>query len=402
MKKLLNTLLSVGMVITLLITTLLCLPVYADSLNHSDQVINMEISTFNEDLPTFQKAGEIAFGVFHSILVDDIQSVDSKYEGITENYAGSVIDNDGKLILYFSGEPTVLSSLKSEFSNAGVKKDDVQFVNVEYSYNELKEQQNAMWLIRNQAINEDSVLYEWARKIKSVAVNPENNCVDVLVNNFETSDFLLCEKYFSIYSYKVKTIEGTGEIREELTVYPGQGIGTGGSLGFRCKINNVAGFMTAVHTASYYGIVVNSGNTQLGTITKGAYDGKADFAFVETTSSTSVSLSTNTSPAYTLHSTNYVVALPANYTVYLAGVNSSSARSGQVIYNDYAISSGTEWLLCSYSASGGDSGGVIFANVNGDYCVYGIHDGDVNYNGGIAKYATKLNTMRKYYTVTLY
>lgn len=47
-------------------------------------------------------------------------------------------------------------------------------------------------------------------------------------------------------------------------------------------------------------------------------------------------------------------------------------------------------MICSYSSSGGDSGGCIFAVVNGENRVVGIHDGSIGQN----KYGTKFTAMK--------
>jgi len=390
MKKLSNMLVALGMAI--LISMLSISPVYAIDfhLKGEDGLINIV------DIDTCQQAGDIAFNKLNDILAYDMQATRSQYNRVRDNYAGSIIDDEGKLIVYISSELSILDPLRDELSSTGVNDDDIKFVQVQYSYEDLEVQQSDMWRIRNVAMESKSNLGEWARKIISVAINPEHNCISVLVNNFGDSDYLLCERHFRDYSYEVEITTASGEIHEEVTLKPGQGISTGGSLGFRCELNGIAGFVTAVHTASWSTLPkLVDGSTEYGQITAGVYDGKADFCYVEITNSNyAVSLTTNTSPSYTLHASHYVVSLPTNYTVYMAGTNSSSVRTGKVLYYNYAISSGTEWLLCDYSSAGGDSGGCIFANVNGDYVIVGIHDGTT----GTGKYGTKLTTMKGYYS----
>lgn len=390
MKKSSNMLVALGMAI--LIAVLSISPVYAIDfhLKGEDGLINIA------DIDTCQQAGDIAFNKLNAILADDMQANRFLYNRVRDNYAGSIIDDEGKLIVYISSELSILDPLRDELSSTGVIDDDIKFVQVQYSYEDLEAQQSDMWRIRNVAMESESNFGEWAGKIISVAINPEHNCISVLANNFGDSDYLLCERYFGDYSYEVEITTASGEIHEEVTLKPGQGISTGGSLGFRCKLNGIAGFVTAVHTASWSTLPkLIDGSTEYGQITAGVYDGKADFCFAKITNSNyTVSLTTNTSPSYTLHASNYVVSLPTNYTVYMAGTTSSSVRTGKVLYYNYAISSGTQWLLCDYSSAGGDSGGCIFANVNGDYVVVGIHNGVT----GTGKYGTKLTTMKGYYS----
>ena len=51
-----------------------------------------------------------------------------------------------------------------------------------------------------------------------------------------------------------------------------------------------------------------------------------------------VSTTTNTTEAYTLHETHYVVSLPVGYDVYMAGKMDDDTREGKVYRYDYTIS----------------------------------------------------------------
>lgn len=378
------------------------IPVHAESSNNANQYEMAEVNINKEEMLSNQKAGEIAFGFLAETLTNDSKLRNSKYDGIVDNYAGSMIDSEGKLVVYLADSIPEVPLLNAELAMSGLK-ESIQYVKVNYSYTELKEFQNNMWLIRNDALEIDGELMEWASKMISVAIDPEKNSVTVFENGFNALDYLLCETYFGNYPYNIETTSGTGEIQEQLSMKPGQAISVVGggsmSIGFRCIIDGVSGFITSVHTSEYAGFEINSGTTKIGEVTKGIYDGKADFAFVELGSGHSVSLTTNTQPSFTLHDTNYVVALPKNYTVYLAGQKSTTARAGTVLYNDYAISKGTEWLVCDYQNQSGDSGGVVFALVNGDYCVYAVHNGAVSIGNDTATYATKFGTIAGYYSI---
>jgi hypothetical protein len=375
------------------------LSVYASQNIDKDQEVRIE-----ENL-SLKQVGEIAFDVINAVLVEDDLAKEHKYQKFKDNYAGSKIDDQGKLVVYVSQKGPALDALKDELSCNNVNSDDVQFIEVRYSYSELKKQQISMWNFRNKTLEGEGILKEWADKIVSMPVDPSYNCVLILVNDFVPSDYSLCKEYFGEYSYRIESVAGNGEIIEEITtIKPGQSISTGGSMGFRCKLDGVEGFVTAIHTASYSGInPISVGGTNIGAITDCKYDGKSDFAFVEITNSNyTAGRITNTSPSRTLHASHYVVALPQGYTVYMAGGTTTNIREGEVEYYDYAIASGTEWLVCSYPSSGGDSGGVIFAEVNGDYCVVGIHDGSISISGTTMKYGTKLTTMKDYYNIVIY
>lgn len=383
----------------LLIMVTTAIPVFATQTIYDLQSNNVEENKY------LKKDGDAAFDVLNSILIQDVESKAYKFNDFKKDYAGSKIDEQGKLVVYISKNKSVIKALKDELDNKNVKEDVIKFVEVKFSYNDLKVQQKVMWDLRNNLLKDDIILKEWASKIVSMPVDPNYNCVSILVNNFTPSDYEITNELFGEFAYRVELVEGTGEINEEITTLkPGQSIGTGGSLGFRCTLDGVDGFITAVHTGNYTSInPITVNGTSVGTITAGKYDGMADFAFVKITNSNYlVARSTNTTPSRTLHASHYVIALPQGYTVYMAGGTSTSIRQGVVKYYDYSISSGTEWLVCDYPSSPGDSGGVIFAEVNGDYCVVGIHDGTISISGTNLKYGTKLTTMMNYYNILIY
>ncbi len=338
------------------------------------------------------------FDVLNSVLIADANSKDQKFSDFKSNYAGSRIDSEGNLIVFVTNKGQTVRSLTQELKSRNVKEEAFRFTEVQYSYNELKDHQKTMWDFRNELL-ESGEAKEWARKIASLEVDPTFNAVTIKANAFTPDDYKLCEEYFGDYSYRVEVIHGDIEVVEEMTVRPGNGISTGGTLGFRCKLNGVEGFVTAIHTSSYSSLnPIKVAGTSVGNITEAVYDGDADFAFVDMNSSTSASRVVALSPYNTLHASNYVISLPQGYTVYMAGNATGQRVTGTVEYWDGTVGNGTEWLKCKYSSTGGDSGGVIYANVNGDFCVVGIHNGVA----GSYKYGTKLTKMKDYYNIDIY
>lgn len=359
-----------------------------------------------------QAVGDVAFHNLNKILVSDLAIKSPKYTGIIANYAGSSIDKNGKLIVYMAGDSSrssKITDLKEDLKSAGTQADAVQFVQVEYTYDELKAYQNVMWAIRNQAIADESNpdIGIWADKISSVAINPINNRVTVLASNFTIQDYAYCDALFGDYPYEIDATVLESECVEEITsLHPGQGISTGGSIGYRCMIDGVEGFVTTIHTNTFTaGQAVRVDGVKVGEIVHSVYDGVADFTFVKLTNTNyEVDWNTNTTMPLTLHNNHYVISLPIGYTVYMVGCNSSNIRSGKVVYYDYAIASGTSWLIADYESSGGDSGGCVFAGVNGDYCVIGIHNGSINVDSDAQteKYITKHSIMKNYFNITIY
>lgn len=357
-----------------------------------------------------ESPGKKMFDEMNSILLDENLCNQDEYEAFVTNYAGALIDEEGQLIVYYTGDESNIIPIEYQMQNAEQSQmlsdcvsENYQFVHVEYSYDELISFQKSMWDIRNNILNEslDEDLRLWADKISGIGINPEINGLDVIVTDFQTEDYELFNQYFKDYPYELIYSESY-EVSETTTLKPGQSLSTGGSLGFRCKMNGVKGFLTTIHSSSTGSTVTDNGTT-IGKVTASVHDGAADFSFVQVTNSNySVGLTTNTSPSYTLHSSHYVVALPVGYTVYLAAGTSTTVKSGQVKYYDYSISSGSNWMVCTYNCIGGDSGGCVFANVNGDYVVCAINDGNVSIGSNNYPYSTKLTTIKDYYSIDIY
>lgn len=366
-----------------------------------------------DELTSVQTSGDVAFHNLNNLLAADIEKTDPQFSEVLTSYAGSSIDEDGNLVVYMAystvgqGET---NQIITELEAVGTPSNAVQFVQVEYSYEELKAYQNVMWSIRNHAASDENNpdMSVWANKIYSVAINPMNNRVTVLGNDFTSLDYAYCDMLFGDYPYEIDaTVIDNELIEETIELQPGQAINsTGGSIGYRCKLNGVEGFVTTIHSANFTsGQAVRIDGVKIGEIVQSVYDGVADFTFVKMTNTNyEVDLGTNTNPSYILHDNHYVISMPIGCTIYMAGRNSNTVRVGKVVYYDYAISNGTSWLIADYASAAGDSGGCVFAGVNGDYCVVGIHNGSINVDSDAEteKYITKHTTMKDYFNIYIY
>ncbi len=165
-----------------------------------------------EDVP-----GEIAFQQFNDIVAMDAEKSDPQYSDFLSKYAGSSIDDSGKLSVYLAGECENYELLIEELRSVDVTSESICFVTVKYSYDELKSFQNAMWAFRNEAAADksDELLCEWANKIQSVAINPKGNDVIIIAKDFCESDYDYCEKFFGEYSYEIQNTDKELEVREE-------------------------------------------------------------------------------------------------------------------------------------------------------------------------------------------
>lgn len=353
-----------------------------------------------EEVQVVETLGNHVFNCMNAVLEEDLVSSDPIFTDFVLNYGGGIIEGN-HLKIFVKGGMENQDEFENKMLEKGIDIDQYEILTVKYSYSELEEQIDSFWTFRNEKLEDGE---EWADEIYSVAICQECNCILICADeNLEVEKYPDLMNALDKISYR---IEGTAEEPqkiEETTLKPGMGISTGGSIGFRCRLNGYDGIITAIHTTSYSSLnPVSYGGTSFGSITAAKYGNSADFCFIRITNSNfSASRTTNTSPSYTLHASHYVTALPSNYTVYLAGVNSSSARQGSVVNYSGSVTgdSGTDWLICNYSSSGGDSGGCIFAMVDGDCCVVGIHDGVYGSN----KYGTKYSRMKSNYSgLTIY
>lgn len=339
--------------------------------------------------------GNHVFNCMNAILEEDLESNSPSFSDFVANYGGGIIEGN-HLTIFVKGGMDNQILFEEKMNEKGIDHDRYDIVTVEYSYSDLESQIASFWDFRNEQLEEGVA---WAEEVYSVAICQERNCITVCTSiNLDISSCPDLLNALENISHEIVVLEGEPQRIEETTLKPGMGIGTGGSVGFRCKLNGNKGIVTTVHTTNYSSLnPVSYGGTSFGSITAAAYGNSADFCFIQITNSNfTASRVTNTSPSYTLHSSNYVTALPTNYTVYMAGQNSSSVRQGSVVNYSGSVSgdSGTDWLICSYSSSNGDSGGCIFAVMNGDNCVVGIHDGSYGSN----KYGTKLTRMKAIYS----
>ncbi len=168
-------------------------------------------ASMRKDVP-----GEVAFHKFNDIVARDAEKSAPQYSDFLSKYAGSSIDDSGKLTVYLAGECENRELLIEELCSVDVTSESICFVTVKYSYAELKSFQNAMWAFRNEtaADKSDELLCEWANKIQSVAVSPKSNAVVIIAKDFSGSDYDYCEKFFGEYSYEIEITDREFKITE--------------------------------------------------------------------------------------------------------------------------------------------------------------------------------------------
>ena len=353
------------------------------------------------DFPLKDASGVKAFGILHDEFLADDLIREGLVKDFYDCYGGAYLDDRGNLTVYYQRGSAEAAALTKEYVD-GIVQDDIPFVPVDYSYLDLLDLQYRVLEMKETAIkNGASTPLE---KIQSVGICQKDNCLRLMTDALSNQEVNALTKLLENIPFKIEAMDGA-VYSPETTVNPGNAISTGGSIGFRAKVNGSEGFITAIHSSTTGGSV-SSGSTPLGTTQYSFYDSGVDFCFVITPPSygNSVSIYPLGNTSYPVIS-SYTTSLPQNWPVYFAGRNASYIRSGTVY--DYDNGMGTtynHWILCDYTSSSGDSGGCIFTYLNGFYRVVGVHDGSYgSATSPIHRYGTKVTTMITYLSgLTLY
>lgn len=103
-----------------------------------------------------ESPGKKMFDEMNSILLDGNLCNQDEYEAFVKSYAGSLIDEDGQLVVYYAGDENNIIPIENQMQNSEQGQilsecvsESYQFVQVEYSYDELISFQKSMWDIRN-------------------------------------------------------------------------------------------------------------------------------------------------------------------------------------------------------------------------------------------------------------
>jgi len=311
------------------------------------------------------------------------------YQNFRNGYGGSYIAETGTLVVgYKNVSRDEIEQLKEE-----ADLETAVFVEVPYTYRELEQYQGSICSYLQKYYELD----EFTQEIYfTTGIDQETNCIDITLTGVDEAAL---DNIKSKFDGIPCTISCNGKIwkNEQTTMNPGDPIGTGGSIGFRCKRSGNKGFLTTRHS-SVIGSSVTYGGTTVGTITDAKYDSFADFCFVKVTNASYITgLNPRGHSSYQLSSSDYISStLAQNTVVYLAGRNSSNIRAGVVVTFSQTINGYGSWLISSYSSQSGDSGGCVFAKKSGNYVVLAIHNGRYGTDTDNDAYATKYTTIKTY------
>lgn len=209
------------------------------------------------------------------------RSLDDRELLYPDYYGGSYI-NEGKLVInVYNGDSTVINNLKSK-----AQSNDIIIHPCNYSYNYLL---GIMKKIRSfcasnrsnpLALNIDS--YSLEDKENVVTVNLLS-CTDADIKNFKEN---ICnDSSISFVKANAPSVLLESVNPGEGLYYEKDGNTHRSSVGYRCRINNVNGFVTAGHSLEYAGIKVykdfNGTSLYFGESTVSVQEGAVDAAFVK-------------------------------------------------------------------------------------------------------------------------
>lgn len=355
----------------------------------------------------------------------------NKYVEISENwmtssgkvqypdyFGGAYINDNYDLVLYVTEDAEMISPLSND--------DGVIVEIVSYSYNELVDMVSD--LAERVWGNPDAGL---PFTVASIYVYDTENRVVVELEEYTEENVqifknLICDSPMLVFQQGYPVLDdfpveepsnmdsnGRALLDTKNTFNLGESIASVGattsktSIGFRCKKGDVNGFVTACHGNITVGATVHEGeNTTnpIGKVTQTQFSGSVDASFValdKTVTLTNKVGSTSTS----LVSNHWVTDLANDTSLYKYGA-SSLGSSGKVLSTSASYSpSGSSIIIsdCYKFSTGsehGDSGGIVYAYVNGDYVPAGIVNAGTS--DGKTTYASKITNIIEAFDVVPY
>lgn len=354
-------------------------------------------------------------------LMNDYSSVvnyytdTTEYElGYKENISGIYCGEDEGIVVLTTDND--LTTVENEVDSL-VSTDAVKIEHAEFSYNELLALQSAIQEQVNMSQNEDDL---WA-KIADVSVDDKSNKVIVAVKDLSEND-----KVILLQNIENPNMISFVESENELTatdLKPGARImsptvDSQGNAAIRCysigcrawRVNSDGtyqyGFITAGHDNKngdkfYYGSTAES--NYIGKVVVCSKMGYWDFAFVALENRAKYRLSNSISYSqYTLSSGKYLSSVMEGQICAFAGAYSGQLLFGRVVTDETAYMAFASAYDSSkkivvgrlvsakmgYDVKNGDSGGLLFAVIDGSPCVIGT------LTGGTA--GTKMSYYSKY------
>lgn len=298
-----------------------------------------------------------------------LQVVDNN-KSVEKEYAGAYIDEDNKLVVNLT-----TSSIKTKnIVQENTESQKVKFQKQEYTYDTLLK---AYEKIGN-AINDT----KYAKVVSSFYVDEINNAVVVDISDLSYADSFkedICDDNCIQFNETAEKIAPT-----TTKLKPGGYIGNasyGYSIGWRgWRINNAGnyteGLVTAAHSNNVGNIAYTYGGHKFGKFVLRRFSGTMDAAFVQRTNDNYDVSNTIKFSGSSLKAGYYVSGSCTGCTVYKVGMT-TGLTSGKVLSTSCSVTydnkTFTDYVKASYRSDNGDSGGLVYMDINGSYCILGTH-----------------------------
>ena len=332
----------------------------------SEKEIAMQVKAFQKE-DALQRDAKDAFGELMDVVEDSAD--------VEMNYAGAYIDDDNQLVVNL----TTSSEKVQDIVQENTESQEVKFQEKRYTYNELEG-------ISNQ-IGDAIIGTKYMEVMSMICVNEIENVVEVKMKDLSyEKDFRAeicdhpCIRFEKMNLEPTKTALKPGG-------YIGSTSGIGYSIGWRgWRMNNAGnyteGLVTAGHGNRVGDIAKTSGGKDFGKFVKRRFGGNLDASFVQRTSDKFDVSNTIKFSGSTLKAGYYVVSnLCPGQKVYKVGMT-TGLTMGEIInpsckayypeVDGGTIFTLTDYVNANYYSDRGDSGGLVYMDVDGAYVIAGI------------------------------
>ena len=360
-------------------------------------------------------------------------------------YGGAYINDNGRLTVVVVGD---IEDAALDINNR-IQSTGIEYESGDFSYNDLHSTKETILNIfisyyhqyKNDMENADSAIRAFLINFIGVGIGQQQNSVIVHLYNIDEETIenvkkVIPDEEYIIFEQRGYAIEDTSH-EPGSPIFPSDaGAFEHGSMGFRCRFTKdgvtYKGFVTAGHmlhdeddllktSVQFYSRATRNSSEIIGepvaySYTNATMTNNVDVAFIAL-SNTSDSVSSEDRYGNSLVD-NYFTTISEGRSVSMSGAgsidsaddynNRNASMVGEVVDNDYSFVSASgvtlsDVLRCDYSAVGGDSGGVVYSEINGDNAIIGIHHGRLSLFQGFDTIVIKAyNIYNKWSEITFY
>lgn len=356
MKKIFSIVLAILMIITIGYTDEGFVYAAESELELSDIV-----SSPSDEIQEKENIANEKYNVLLKEWATDPQVIDDVNANFPSFYGGAYINHNKELVI----QVTELSEEISSYFAALINLENVVFEEVEYSFEELKNQKDVI----ASKMDEDST-EPLISQITGVGISIPDNAVSLyIVTSDNTKSIDLQTQIQSQLSTfdNIKIIPTSEKDMPVAAVQPGTKISSSGtkrSVGFWAKDGNGnLGIVTAPHDSMSAGTTVSIDSTTFGTAGTPHFSGSVDAVFVRRTNSDFTPSRYVSGGGFSLYSSG-VTILAVGSTTYSKGIT-SGYRTGEVIDINYTTAYGiSNCVITTAPSNSGDSGGIVAGNGN--------------------------------------